>query len=77
MWIQPIVNQEQSGRKVCVKNMDRGLFFCHCSLDIQYSNCIDNIDNVLGVIGNPERMLRIREDVGGLYANVMPFYERV
>lgn len=60
---------------VCNEHGQRD-FFCHFSLDIQYSNCIDNIDNVLGVIGNPERMLRIREDVGRLYANVMPFYER-
>lgn len=56
--------------------MDRGLLSCPCSPDIQYSNYINNIDNVLGVIGNPEMMLRTREDVGRLYANIMPFYEK-
>lgn len=46
-------------------NMDRGIFFsCHYSLNIQYSNYIHSIDNVLRVTGDLEMILRMREDVG-------------
>lgn len=61
---------------MCNEHGQRDFFSCHYSLNIQYSSYIHSIDNVLGVTGDLEMILRMREDVGRLYANVMPFYKR-